>query len=125
LDDGLPDTTGTDHHNGFTRLDASPIQNGANPGQDRAANEASRLERDVRIDYDALGLPDECALGEGADIGELKDRLSSRGKPSRSCAATDRPATTRGKPSIAGFALTTVAQCRQNDVISHSHGGDG
>jgi hypothetical protein len=109
----------------LTGLDASPIQNGANPGQDRAANKASRLERDVRIDYDALGLPDKCALGEGADIGELKDRISSSGKPSRSGTATDGPATTCGKPSIAGVALTTVAQGRQNDVISHGHRGDG
>jgi len=51
-------TSSDDHHNGFTRFDPSPVQNCANPGQDRAANEASRLKRDVRVDDDAVGLPD-------------------------------------------------------------------
>jgi hypothetical protein len=64
-------------------------------------------------------------MGESSDIVKLKDRLSSGGKPSRSGTATHRPATTRRKPSIAGIALTTVAQGRQNDVVSDGHSADG
>ena len=80
LDDGLADAAGADHHDGLARLHLGPVEHRAGAGDDRAADEARRLERHLLGDHDGLALGHDGALGEHAGVGELEGLLPADGE---------------------------------------------
>ena len=77
LDDVEADAADADHHGGLAVGRLGPVEHRADAGEHRAADEAGRGERHVRVDHDGLRLLHDGVLGEHAGVGEL-ERLARR-----------------------------------------------
>ena len=123
LDGRLADAAGADDRHRLARLDLGPVEHRPGAGDDRAADEAGSLERDLGVDDDGLGLCDHDLLGEHAGVGEAEGLLAAGREgplvPPERVSAVGRLA------PVAGVAAPAVAQRGQHDVVADLHLGDG
>src|SRR5207249_10982201 len=83
LHDREPDAAAADDGHGPPRAHPRRVEDGAEPGRDAAADQRRPVERDIGTDPYQRVLVHQHALGEGAQMRELVDRLAVLREPGR------------------------------------------
>ena len=112
------DAAEADHRDRCAGLDPGRVDDRADAGQHRAAEQSRKLERQIGIDLDAGFARDHRVVGEGRDAEMMIDRLAAEGQPLR--AAEERAGAIGPRAGFAerrtsGGARAAAAAARHED----------
>lgn len=122
LEDVEPDPAGADDDDRLAPPDLRPVQDGPDAGEDAAAHQGGRGQRDVPRDLHRLDRLHDGPLGEGRVRSELVERPSAP-RERLSWHADGLPAH-GGPPAVAVRAGSAVGEGRQGHVVTRDHVGD-